>query len=384
MVEILHSIATMMGKLAARSSLGQLIRWKLERFHAAYEPWFPPTFFAGGFAFDVATLSRIDHWVSLLQQGVFLLMIGSLLTFEARFNVRGLPFPDWFERHKGYYESLMHFLFGGLLSAYTIFYFKSSSLVNSAVFLLLLAGLLVLNEHSVFRRQGMPVKFLLFSLCTASFFTYLVPIFWRSIDVSSFSISMCLSLLTICVFLKAITSNLHLSLRTARHLLAPALGVQILFSGLYYLGALPPVPLSIEYMGIFHDVERRGDSFHLYHENPFWRFWHNGDQDFRAREDDRLYGYARVFSPTNFADRIFVRWLHETAAGEWTTSDLIPIEISGGRREGFRGYTYKENYDFGRWQMRVETDDGRELGRIYFEVQPDRRDGERSFRAIES
>jgi hypothetical protein len=250
--------------------------------------------------------------------------------------------------------------------------------------MLLLVALLVLNERPALRRRGLPVKFLLFSLCTASFFTYLVPILWGSIGVATFTLSICLSLLATSLFLKAITLNVHRSLGTARHLLAPALCVQILFSGLYYLGALPPVPLSLQYIGIFHDVERRGDAFLLYHENPVWRFWRHGDQVFDARPGDRIYGYARIFSPTNFADEVFVRWLYETSPGKWMTSDRIQIDITGGRREGFRGYTYKQNYDTGNWQMRVETEDGRELGRIYFEVREDPRQGKRSFRSIES
>ena len=302
----------------------------------------------------------------------------------ARNCARGVSWPARFERYRGYHESLVHFLFGGLLSAYTIFYFKSSSLINSAVFMLVLVGLLVLNERPFFRSRGVSVKFLLFSLCTASFFTYLVPILSGSIGLSTFTVAICLSLLTTSLFLKAIMPNVDRLLRPTRHLLAPALSVQILFSGLYYLGALPPVPLSVQYIGIFHEVERRGDAFLLYHENPSWRFWHNGDQVFRARDDDRIYGYARIFSPTRFDDEVFVRWLNETAPGEWATSDRIRIHITGGREEGFRGYTYKENYTTGHWQMRVETQDGRELGRIYFEVQEDPRVGKRSFRLIES
>jgi hypothetical protein len=39
---------------------------------------------------------------------------------------------------------------------------------------------------------------------------------------------------------------------------------------------------------------------------------------------------------------------------------------SGETQEVFRGYTYKENYETGEWQMRVETADGRELRRIYW------------------
>ena len=384
MPEVLHTIATMLGKLTASLTVGRIFGPRLRRLHSAYEPYLPASCFAGGFGFDVATSGRIDHWVTLVQQGVFLLLIGSLLAFEARFDVRGLPLPRWFEDHKGWHESLVHFLFGGLLSAYTIFYFKSSSSLHSAVFMLLLVALLVLNERPILRRRGLPVKFLLFSLCTASFFTYLVPILWGSIGPATFAASICLSLLWTSLFLKAITLRVRGSFGTARHLLAPALCVQLLFSGLYYLGALPPVPLSVQYVGIFHDVERKGDAFLLYHENPVWRFWHHGDQVFDARAGDRIYGFARIFSPTDFADRVFVRWLQESPSGEWATSDRIRIDITGGRDEGFRGYTVKRNYAAGEWQMRLETEDGRELGRIYFTVREDRGEGERSFRLIES
>jgi hypothetical protein len=41
----------------------------------------------------------------------------------------------------------------------------------------------------------------------------------------------------------------------------------------------------------------------------------------------------------------------------------------GGREEGFRGYGVKTNYQPGDWKVQVETADGREIGRIYFDVE---------------
>ena len=63
MVEALHSIATLLGKLFANRTLGQLARSRLRRLQSAYEPYVPATFFAGGFAFDVAT----GEWITLLE-----------------------------------------------------------------------------------------------------------------------------------------------------------------------------------------------------------------------------------------------------------------------------------------------------------------------------
>ena len=50
-------------------------------------------------------------------------------------------------------------------------------------------------------------------------------------------------------------------------------------------------------------------------------------------------------------------------------TDRIVLPIRGGRALGFRGYTYKENYQSGRWRVFVETEDGREIGRQSFWIQ---------------
>jgi hypothetical protein len=49
--------------------------------------------------------------------------------------------------------------------------------------------------------------------------------------------------------------------------------------------------------------------------------------------------------------------------------DSIPIKIVGGRAEGFRGYGFKSKYQPGAWKVQIETNDGREIGRVYFDLQ---------------
>jgi hypothetical protein len=132
---------------------------------------------------------------------------------------------------------------------------------------------------------------------------------------------------------------------------------------------IPPVPLSIPFIGVYHSVERTQDGYRVSHERPVWAFWRNGDQQFRAQPGDRVYVFFRVFSPASFADEVSVRWFHRQDRG-WALQDTIPIKIVGGRAEGFRGYGFKSKYQPGAWKVQIETTDGREIGRVYFDVEP--------------
>ena len=142
----------------------------------------------------------------------------------------------------------------------------------------------------------------------------------------------------------------------------------IVFLGAYLLRVIPPVPLSIPFIGVYHSVERTQDVYRLSHERPAWAFWRNGDQQFGAQPGDRVYVFFRVFSPASFADEVSMRWFHREARG-WALQDTIPIKIVGGRAEGFRGYGFKSKYQPGAWKVQIETTDGREIGRVYFDVE---------------
>jgi hypothetical protein len=141
------------------------------------------------------------------------------------------------------------------------------------------------------------------------------------------------------------------------------------FFVLYYFRVIPPVPLSIPFIGVYHAVERTEQGYRLSHERPPWRFWHNGDQEFVARPDDKVYVFFRVFSPTRFSDQVLMRWYWKDEARGWTLQDSIPIKIVGGREQGFRGYGFKTNYQPGAWKVQIETTDSREIGRVYFDLQ---------------
>jgi hypothetical protein len=150
-------------------------------------------------------------------------------------------------------------------------------------------------------------------------------------------------------------------------------GIQAILVGAHFLGAIPPVPLSLQYIGIYHEVvppsaQQTGTTtYELKHQRPWWKPWQHGDQDFKARPGDVVYCFARVFAPTGFKDAIYVRWLVKGRGG-WQDQGRARLDISGGRDNGFRAIATKKNYQPGRWRVEVETDDGRDLGVIHFDL----------------
>ncbi|MGH8680134.1 MAG: DUF2914 domain-containing protein [Burkholderiales bacterium] len=331
--------------------------------------------FAVGFLFDVLTFGRVDSWLAIGQQVLYLAVITTALT--QMFLEQGRPpleLGTMSAVRRWYYQgrtALVHFLFGSLLNLYTIYFFKSSSLLVSFSFLAFLVLVLVANETRRFKSLGLPFKFALLGLCGLSFVAHVVPIFVGSIGVAVFLLSMLLGALPLVGLgwgIRAFAPGLFQ--RARRQILVPAGAVLLGFLTLYLVKVIPPVPLSIPFIGVYHAVERTDEGYRLSHERPLWRIWHNGDQDFRAQPGDRVYVFFRIFSPTRFSDQVLMRWYHRSdGARGWSLTDSIPIGIVGGREQGFRGYGVKSNHQPGDWKVQVETTDGREIGRVYFRLE---------------
>jgi hypothetical protein len=341
---------------------------RLRLYYASHPRGTAAAFFAAGFVCDMLTLGRIDSWFTIGQQALYLGVAATLL-------LQMLVGSEAFARYR---EPLVHFLLGALLNVYALFFFKSSSLLVSFGFLAFIMALLFANESRRFKSLGLPFKFVLLSLCLLSFAAVLVPVLVGSIGTAVFLLSM----LAGCLPLAAAAAWIHrrrtqLFPRARREMLVPLGGVLAGFLAFYLLRVIPPVPLSIPYIGIYHGVERTEQGYLLTHQRPAWRIWHNGDQWFAAQPGDRVYVYFRVFSPARFSDQVLLRWYRKGSG--WALQDSIPIRIVGGREAGFRGYGFKSNFQPGEWKVQVETTDGREIGRVYFDLQAEPEAKPRSF-----
>ncbi|UTW09906.1 DUF5924 family protein [Pseudomonas benzenivorans] len=79
-----------------------------------------------------------------------------------------------------------------------------------------------------------------------------------------------------------------------------------------------------------------------------------------------LYAYAAISAPRGLDERIYHVWLHEGKEVE-----RIALTIHGGRKQGYRAWTRKQNFPtdaLGRWQVQVVTEAGQMIGVLRFRV----------------
>lgn len=406
-----------------------------------------PVLFVCGFTWDALMLSRIDALFDNLMLASYLVFLGIAVVLDRRAEQHRLP--ALLLRWPWVYRLAVHFFFGGLLSAYVVYYLRSATFGRTALFLGLLAFLLVANEFLKGWFKGAGVRLLLYLFCTFSFLLFWIPVatglmgrgVWALAAIGAFVATAAVraaiefSPQSLPGMLRRLVSDVrrvagveevaHVdgdikeasserlqeaegapggeavaeeaeaaaerALRNlsrdpvarARWLLAPAArwtlaggswaGLLLLLLILELAGAIPPVPISVLHMGVYHNVKHRNGGAELTIEQPpLWRFWAGDDSRWRLRPGDRVCVFAPVFAPGGMHPRLYHRWERwdpETGTWEWTKDKGTWIQAKGGRDHGSPHHTCKR-YSLrpGPWRVTVETADGRVVATHSFEM----------------
>ena len=326
---------------------------------------------AGGFAFDSATFGRIDHALTQAVFIVYLLVAGITIAvlhiLESRPDGRK---PS--DRTRTILVAVTQFALGCLLSGFCVFYIRSASITSSWPFLLAMAGIFIGNEYMRRYHARLVFAALLFFFAIYSYAILLVPLVIGRIGRIPFLISGVIAVVIFFFYMQALARLGHERYRGARMQVYAGMVLITLFLNVaYFLRVLPPLPLVLTGAGVYHEVKRVGADFQAAQEDEpaEWQALFGTHAIMHIQKGAKLYLYNAVFAPRGLRTRIVHDWQWLNPGKGWQTQQQIPIEITGGREDGYRFYTTKAALRPGQWQVNIMTGDGRSVGRVRFAVE---------------
>ncbi|MGO3237466.1 MAG: DUF2914 domain-containing protein [Psychroflexus halocasei] len=344
---------------------------RFRQFVRKHQKYAPLLFFIGGFIFDSLTLRRIDRMYDLV---VLCLHMTSLTVVLYLYNLAddGKWRNTFLERFQLYFPLAIQFFFGALSSAFVIYFSRSVSLSKTIFFFVILVGLLIANE---FLRKRISNKYLQFSVyffVSFTFFTFIIPVFVKMMNTGVFIFSGLVSLiltllLLMTIYYRSPSTRAEVKLKK---ILSFIFGIYLMINIFYFFNLIPPVPLSLEDGMAAHHVEKVSQEYTVTYETDDWYvFWRDHRLKFITSPGEKVYVFTSIFAPTEIEKKIFHRWKwFNKETDEWELIEDIGYNITGGRGEGFRGYTYKQNMKEGLWEVEVITEEELILGVIEFDV----------------
>ena len=349
----------------------------ISRFRAfvrRHQKYLPVLFFIGGFIWDSLTLGRIDR---LYDRTILCTYLISLSIAIYMFNVAddGKWKGTFFEKYEEYLPLAIQFFLGALCSAFVIYFSRSVSFSKTLSFFVILVILLFANE---FLKQKISNKYLQFSayfFVNLTFCTLFIPVLIKQMSTFIFIVSGLISLgmtIALIVYIYSVSPSTRREINEGKTLGLVA-GIYLTINIFYYFNLIPPVPLALETgMAAHNVVKTNGDYVVTYEKEDWYKFWRENSLKFIYEPGTNIYVFTSIFAPTDLQKSVAHRWKWKNPdTGDWQVADNIGYEITGGRDQGYRGFTYKSNITEGIWEVDVITEEGLVLGIINFEVEID-------------
>ncbi|MBP6869177.1 MAG: DUF2914 domain-containing protein [Candidatus Pacebacteria bacterium] len=342
---------------------------RLGAFTKRYERHLSTAFFVAGFVGDIIAFTLLDVTVVSALFAAYIILgalaiLGSHYLFsnqealpKARnFLTLGLPL-------------FVQYILGSTLSGALIFYTKSSVLTVSWPFILLLATVFFGNE--IFRNYRDHLAFQT-TLFFFGFYIYLIfelPLLIKHLGLWVFALTSAIAIGTFLIFLFTLYKVGEKRFKeSVKKIALSSVGIVVLVSSAYVTGLIPPIPLALKEGAIFHHVTKIAGGYEIADEasRPWWEFW---DDTVHVSPGESLYAYSAVYAPISFDTTIVHRWeYYDTQKEAWVERSRLAFMVSGGRTQGYRGYSIRQNPEAGKWRVYIETPGGQVLGKLSFDV----------------
>ncbi|CAH0134940.1 DUF2914 domain-containing protein [Pseudomonas mediterranea] len=316
---------------------------------------YPGVIALGGFISGAGSFVLVDRqqglatWIAILMlvSWLWLMLENSATRLFTRIFKREIPQPLLRYATQMIHQESLFFVLPFFLITTT---WNSSQLIFTG--LLGASGLISITDPLYYKWLA-PRRWAFLALHTLTLFAALLtalPIIMHLTTDQSFKLALGIAMLLSFPSLASI-----FPIRTVRNALAIlCITLGIGAAGWVLRSWVPPATLWMTEVAISTQLEDRtpGDSFK---EVSAAQIRGNG-----------LYAYTAINAPRGLDERIYHVWQFNGRE-----VDRIALDIHGGRKEGYRAWTHKQNFPdkpAGKWQVRVLTENGQMIGVLRFSV----------------
>ena len=326
-----------------------------------------------GFLVDYFTFINIQINLTFSLLFFYWILTGFVIVFTHLYDAQKLPGISALKYIRLFSPLIVQFTFGALLGASLIFYWFSGAFSVSWPLMAIIVLLLIFND--TFRHYFIKplVQISVYFFCTISLFSLALPFLFNSLNVWLFVAA---SAASIILFLPGIhylffwANYLHTQKRQLSILIILIAGVMNL---LYFTDITPPIPLALREAGLYHSIKSSKGAYVM--QGEYEDFLDSVKstifgQTLHMQSSGKVYVYTAIFAPAKLNTTIVHRWqYYDEAKKDWVTIDKPSFTISGGRKDGYKGYSWESNLAVGRWRVSVENLRGQVLGRVRFTVE---------------
>ncbi len=338
---------------------------RVHAFAKKYEKWTIPLMLLGGLSGDVLQYTKLDIREKFMILSVYVVVsTGTLLIMN---------YPAASE-HKVWRKLLIispfahQFAIGGLLATSLLFYWFSGAFSVTWPIILIVVLFMFFNEflREHFLRPTVQVGVLSFSMF--SLLAILFSFIFNSLEPQIFVLAGVASLVFMICFTLLLT-RVGAMKNKRFTMIATSSIVFLLMNGAYYLNIIPPIPLSVREATMAYNVARSDGDYLLVKQPESWLEALIPGVTMTIKIGDPIYAFTNVAAPTSLSTTLVHRWeYYDPSSKNWVTKSILSYGMTGGRDEGYRGYSYKTSLLAGRWRVTVETTRGQVLTRIPFYV----------------
>lgn len=324
--------------------------------------------FIVGFLFDMVILPDIDDPITKYVGLTYLFAIAILIMFREWVVSRNTASITEQRLYTTTSFGIAYFS-GSALSFVVVYALRSAALTVSWPLFVIFFLCMIANEFVSSYNFRFTLDVAIFFIALLFYIVFNVPVLAKTQTSLIFMISIVVAIAISALYIYFLSKISDTSYDEAPRGYALAVGIPMFVGMLYFLQVLPAVPLALKNQGIYHSVVKTESGDYLGEKEIDTRTFSTLRKPVIHVNDSKgVYFFSAVDAPSELNAPMSHVWEYHDDEKGWVEESVISFDLTGGRNDGYRAYSKKENVRVGLWRVTVKVDGTRIVGRTTFYV----------------